>query len=248
VVDRALAWEGCLNVRDLGGHPTADGGTTVAGRIVRSDSVRQLSEAGWDAAVEYGIRTVLDLRFSQELDDDPPSDVPLDVVHLSLLGEPDAERWAELDRRAAAEPDAASATRFVYLEALEEHRQRFSDAVRIVAEAPSGGVLIHCMGGKDRTGLLAALLLRHAGVEIDDIAADYGLSERNLAERHDRWLAEAESDEERERLRRVLSSPADAMASVVTELERRYGDVAGYLRAGGASDEVLELARARLRD
>jgi protein tyrosine/serine phosphatase len=248
VSERTLAWDGCLNVRDLGGFETANGGATRFGRVVRADSIRQLTEAGWEAAVRYGIRTAVDLRFADELEDDPPAEVPIAVVHLSLFGEPDAERWRELDRGAAALGDPTAATAYVYLETLEEHRPRFAAAIAAVAAADRGGVLVHCVGGKDRTGLVSALLLRLAGVDVEAIGADYALSEVNLAERHERWIAEAADEAERERLRRITRSPAAAMVAVLEELDRRYGDVADYLQAGGASAGVLERARARLRD
>jgi protein tyrosine/serine phosphatase len=248
VRERGLAWGGCVNVRDLGGHPTEDGSVTRFGAVVRADSARLLSEEGWAAVVAHGIRTVLDLRFRDELEADPPGDVPLEVVHLSLFGDFDPERWAELDTRAGATGDDVAATRLVYLEALEEHRDKLAAAVRVVAASPAGGVLVHCTGGKDRTGLVSALLLRLAGVAAEDIAEDYALSEQNLQERHERWLAEAPDEAERERLRRISRTPAAAMLGVIEELERRYGSVAAYLRAGGAADGDLERARARLRD
>jgi len=89
---RELAWEGCLNVRDLGGLPTQDGAETRYGRVVRADSVRQLSEAGWKAVADYGVRTVVDLRGDYELRDDPPAELPLDVVHVPFM-EANQEEW-----------------------------------------------------------------------------------------------------------------------------------------------------------
>jgi protein-tyrosine phosphatase len=248
VPDRVLDWDGCLNVRDLGGHPTEDGGVTRFGRVVRADSIRQLTDSGWKAALDHGIRTAVDLRFRQELDDDPPGELPIDVVHLSLLGEPDEERWRELDRRAAELDDPAEATRFVYLEMLEHHGPQFAAAFAAIAEAKPGGVLVHCAGGKDRTGLVSAILLRLAGVAPAAVAADYALSERYLAPRHEQWLAEAADDTERERLRRLTVTPVAAMLGVLDELERRYGSAAAYLRAAGASDATLARVRVRLRD
>lgn len=246
--DRALDWDGCLNVRDLGGHATEDGGETRFGRVVRADSIRQLTEAGWEAAVGYGVRTAVDLRFNEELDDDPPGELPIAVVHVSLFGDADPDGWRELDARAAALGDPASATAFVYLETLEEHRPRFAAAIEAVADAEPGGVLVHCVGGKDRTGLVSALLLRLAGVVPAEVAADYALSETFLAPRFDEWLAAAADDEERARIRRISATPGAAMVEVLAELEQRYGGAAGYLRAGGALEGVLERARARLRD
>ena len=246
--DRALDWDGCLNVRDLGGHATEDGGETLLGRVVRADSIRQLTEAGWEAAVGYGVRTAVDLRFHEELDDDPPAELPIAVVHVSLFGDPDPEWWRELDAKAASLGDQAAATALVYLETLEQHGPRFAAAIEAVADADPGGVLVHCAGGKDRTGLVSALLLRLAGVAPEDVAADYALSEGFLAPRLEEWLAAAADDEERERIRRISATPAAAMVKVLGQLEQRYGGAAGYLRAGGAGEDVLERARARLRD
>ncbi len=104
------------------------------------------------------------------------------------------------------------------------------------------------MGGKDRTGLVSALLLRLAGVGVTDAAADYALSARNLEARHAQWIAEAADDAERDRLRRIAATPVEAMVEVLEALERRYGSAAGYLREAGADDDVLERARSRLRD
>ena len=106
---------------------------------------------------------------------------------------------------------------------------------------------MHCVGGKDRTGLLTAFLLHLAGVDVEDIAADYALSEERLRPRHEEWFAAAESDEELERLQRIAQTPAASMVGVFEELERRYGSVEGFLRAAGVSDEDLTLAPARLR-
>ena len=246
--ERRLLWDGCLNVRDLGGHPTEDGGETRFGRVVRSDSVRNLSDGGWQALVDYGVRTVLDLRFDQEREDDPPRELPVEVVHVSLFGDPDPAWWDDLDIRAGATGSSVAATRLVYGELLGSRGAEFSAAVAAVADAPVGAVLVHCVGGKDRTGLVAALLLRLADVSLAEIARDYALSAEYLAPRHEQWLAQAADEAERERMRRITATPAESMQGVLEELEARHGDVAAYLRAGGATDGVLDRARARLRD
>ncbi len=74
---RNLVWDGCVNVRDLGGHPTEGGRETHYGRIVRADTVRTLSEEGWRALLDYGIRTVVDLRTDRELEEDAPAELPV---------------------------------------------------------------------------------------------------------------------------------------------------------------------------
>jgi protein tyrosine/serine phosphatase len=121
-------------------------------------------------------------------------------------------------------------------------------AIRAVANASEGGVVVHCMGGKDRTGLITALLLSLAGVDDEQIAADYALSEERLRPRHELWFAEAATEAELTRLKRIAQTPAASIAGVLAELERRYGSVEGYLRDAGVSDDDLARARARLRD
>ena len=247
---RDLIWDGLLNVRDLGGHPTEDGDETRFGSIVRADSVRQLSDEGWEALVDYGVKTVVDLRANEELEADPPAELPVEVLHVPFM-ETDRSDWqkveGELDAAVKAAPDVASATRDVYLVFLEHYASNVAAAVRAVADAPEGGVVVHCAGGKDRTGLLTAFLLHIAGVGTDEIARDYALSEERLRTRHEEWLANAQSEEERERVRRLSQTPADSMKGVFGELERRYGSVEGFLRHAGLTDAELARARSRLR-
>ena len=247
---RDLVWDGCLNVRDLGGLPTRDGGETRLGAVVRADSVRQLTNEGWQALVDHGIRTVVDLRGDDERADDPPAELPVEVVHVPFM-EANAEDWqsveAELQAILDRTTDPATITRDFYLTFLEHFRENAAAGVRAVADATDGGVVVHCVAGKDRTGLLCAFLLDLAGVPEDVVAADYALSEERLRPRHQAWLAEAGTDAERERIRRISRTPPEAMLGVFAELERRYGGVAGYLRHAGLDDDELEAAAARLR-
>jgi protein-tyrosine phosphatase len=245
-LNRTLTWDGCVNIRDLGGHPTEDGRTTRFGAVVRADSIRQLTDAGWEALVDYGVSRIVDLRFHSELELDEPRDVAVEVVHVPLLPELDDPEWAEIDPIGDAQPDALGSTRAVYLEFLERRRPQFAEAISAVACAPEGAVVVHCFGGKDRTGLVVALLLRLARVDVETIGADYALSGPNLREVTAAWVAQAEDDVERERRVRIGEAPAQAMVDVLEELERRYGNVRDYLLAAGVADEALDRAFARL--
>ena len=248
---RELGWEGILNARDLGGHRTEDGAETRYGSIVRADSVRRLTDAGWAALLDYGIRTVVDLRGDHEMDEDAPAHIDVVVVHVPFMEANDREFEEiqhEVETAAEAAPDVATATRDVYLIFLEHFKKNVAAGIRAVAQAPTGGVVVHCAGGKDRTGLLTAFLLHLAGVDVEQIAADYALSEERLKPRHEEWFAQAETEAELERLRRIAQTPAESIVGVFEELERRYGSVDGYLRSGGLGDEDLARARARLRD
>ena len=214
VHQRELAWDGVLNARDLGGHRTEDGAETRYGSVVRADSVRRLTDAGWAALLDYGIRTVVDLRGDHEMDEDAPAHVDVEVVHVPFMEANDREFdeiQEEVEAAAQAAPDVAAATRDVYLIFLEHFKQNVAAGIRAVAQAPAGGVVVHCVGGKDRTGLLTAFLLHLAGVDVEQIAADYALSEERLKPRHEEWFAEAETEAELERLRRIAQTPAESI-------------------------------------
>ena len=245
MIERTLVWEGCLNVRDLGGHRTESGGVTRYGAVVRADNVRRLSDAGWEALADYGIRTIVDLRRPDECAADPPRELPLTVVQSTLFGG-DLAYWERLNDVNDAAPDDTSFVRDAYVGFLADFPENISAAVGAVADADEGGVLVHCMGGKDRTGVVSALVLRVAGVPVEDAAADYALSADNLAPRLQEWLDEAPDEVERRRRVRWSATPADAMAQVLDEVDRRWGGAREYLRAGGLSDEQLDRLAARL--
>jgi hypothetical protein len=266
VRSRTLDWEACRNARDLGGLPLHGGGQTRFGSVARSDTLRQLTPAGWAALGAYGVQSVIDLRFREEIEADEPLDsgpgglsrslgpasvdgvrpADLRTVVVSLLGEPDRELGRHIDALSRAQPDEASSTRAVYLELLARFRERFAVAVAAVADAPDGVVLVHCHAGKDRTGLVVALLLGVAGVEPEAIASDYALSGPNVAASLAAWVGDGDDADEREHRRRVGLAPEQAMVDVLEELDARYGGAAEYLLGAGSSDDDLLRVKARL--
>lgn len=246
---RSIAWDGCVNVRDLGGLRTEDGAETRSGRIFRSDNVGRLTPDGWRTLEEHGVMRIVDLRWPEEVADDPPRDVDVEVIHVSVLGDSMDVSLAwlrELDAHLDDVDDVADHYAWSYVEFLERNRDRFGQALAAVADA-DGPVVIHCMGGKDRTGLVAALLLRLAGVDRDTIGSDYALSGPNLAATLQEWLDQAPTERDRRRREKLSQTPADAMRRVVATIEERYGSVAAYLAAAGVSAAQLDALRARLR-
>jgi protein-tyrosine phosphatase len=238
VSTRDLVWDGCVNVRDLGGLPTVDGRTTRFGSIVRADSIRHLSDEGWAALRAYGVERIVDLRWHDELAMDPPVDLDVEVLHVPVFPDIGDPAWR------AAEAEGDRGREYAWL--LEHGADRFARAVTGVAEADGGAVVVHCAAGKDRTGLVAALMLRLVGVPHEAIVEDYVTSGRNLAPLIGPWIEQAPDDEERRRRIYLSTTPPEAIDHAVSEVERLHGSAEDYLRSGGASDETLTRIRRRL--
>jgi protein-tyrosine phosphatase len=243
---RALVWDGSVNVRDLGGLPTEDGGETQFGRIVRADSVRRLSDEGWAALVAYGIGRIVDLRWDEELEADPPRELPVEVVHVPLFGS--RSDMDQINAVVAELQRPVESRRATYLEALGRFSRNFAAAVNAVAEAPEGAVVVHCAGGIDRTGLVSALILRLAGVSREEIAADYALSGDSWAPFKDEWIGAAKTEEEQDLRRLLFVVPPEVMVGTLERLEAEHGSVRGYLREAGVSEASLDRLVTRLRD
>ncbi len=231
---RLLDWPDLRNARDLGGLPSADGPTRF-GRIVRSDDLNRLTQLGRRAMLDHGITTIVDLRSPVERRQSPPAlgDHP-GYRNLSMLEE---------------NPDSTSELGTVadtYIWLLDAMRARVGVILHAIATAPPGGVVVHCFAGKDRTGVVSALLLAVAGVPRDVIAEDYALSREPLRPLVDEWIS-AESDPEvRDHMRRRFQCDPQTMTAVLEHLDDGYGGVEGYLAAIGVQASAQERLRARL--
>lgn len=243
---RLLEWEGCLNVRDLGGVALAHGGETRYGALIRADNIRRLTDEGWRSLAAHGVGRIVDLRWPEEIDEDPPGDVDIDVVHVSLLGELDPN-FSDDIRDYMAVDDPAGYWAVSYTRILRAYAPNFARALAAIADAPDGAVVFHCAGGKDRTGLVAALLLRLAGAPIEEIARDYALTAELRSRAPDRWVEAAADEDERERRLFMQHTPADAMQRVLEGLEDEHGSVEAYLLRAGLDEARLERLRSRLR-
>jgi protein-tyrosine phosphatase len=245
-LDRSLAWDGCFNVRDLGGLETASGGRTRHGAVVRADNVRRLSAAGWQAALDHGVRRLVDLRFEGEERDEPIPPEGVDVVAVSLFGQHDPRVERAFDERMRDADDIASVFAAGYIQTLAEAPERVVAAVAAVADSDhADGIVIHCFAGKDRTGIVSALLLGVAGVPDEIVAADYAESEPNVKPLFGKWIATAATESELELRRRIIQAPSATMVTVLAWLRDSTGGAAGYLRQTGLTGE--QIARLRMR-
>jgi protein-tyrosine phosphatase len=222
-LDRHLEWEGCFNARDLGGLPVRDGGRTRHGAIVRADDLDRLTQAGWAALQRHGVRTIVDLRNDPEIDAARVARRPAGVayVHVPLDDAADTAFWEHCWEN---ELDGSP---LYYRPFLERKPERCAAAVRAIAAAGPGAVAFHCGGGRDRTGLVALLLLALAGVETDAIVADYQLS--------------PEPAEVAAILERRRTSAAELLCELLEWL-----DTVGYLSRAGLRENELEAVRRRL--
>jgi protein tyrosine/serine phosphatase len=234
-----LAWDACLNVRDLGGLTTVDGRRVRRGALIRSDQLCRLKDHGRLALVAHGVRTVIDLRTPAEVAKDPDPVWHEHGVDYALVPQQSEELWREMNgvARTRAERDV-----FV----LDRRAEQIAEMARVVARAAPGGVLIHCLAGKDRTGIAVALLLGLVGVDDAQIAADYALSETGLADELAAALAAAPDDEERARLVRSYDARPETMLSTLAHLHSRHGGAEAYLTRAGLHDADVERIRARL--
>jgi protein tyrosine/serine phosphatase len=242
---RWIALDGAVNVRDLGGRPVAGGGTVRPGVVLRSDNLQGLTERDVGLLVdEMGLRTVLDLRTDGERRGEGPG--PLTrraVTHhaLSFVPEVDAEDRV-LPSRAGTDPVE------VYLGYLADAPDKIARAFELIADDSTGLTVIHCAAGKDRTGVLAALLLSSVGVERDEVLADFLASNDAVPAILERLLASPTYRDQ------VAAAPpgglrvdGQVLTGFLDALDDRHGGVAGWLREGaGVSEETLSAVRDRL--
>jgi protein-tyrosine phosphatase len=230
---RQLEWDGLLNARDLGGIALASGGRTAFGRLIRSDGPDHLSERGWQQLWDYGVRTVIDLRNPAEIGPDGaarPSG--LRTVEQPLDGIEDREFWDEWELQAPP---------LYYQPFLERFPERTAAVMRTIADAPEGAVLFHCVGGRDRTGMIALLLLRLAGATDEDVLADYLLSIEHTPAMYERL---GMGDVERE-IAEHLAAREETSHGVLTRLLGEL-DAESYLLSAGVTRAQLDRLRARL--
>jgi len=241
--DRHVSFEACFNFRDLGGYETIDGRRVVWGAVFRSDSLHRLTEADLEAASSLGIRTIIDLRSTAELDRQGRFARADDVAfhHLPLFEE-HSPTFKPLEANDPEPPPGEG-----YVEMAWRARDAIAHAVRVIAEGDYA-VVFHCAAGKDRTGILAALVLSSLGVPDDAIIADYHLSERSLGAAV-AW-AEANAPEMSTEIATLppwaLRAPMPVMQAFLDILRDHHGSIEAYLTDAGVEPAVLDTLRARL--
>lgn len=234
-MSRHLELDAAINVRDMGGVRVRRG-PLARGVLVRSGALSDLTDEGWAALHDHGIRTVVDLRASGEVEQAPVRPRHgIEYRHVPIIDVvPDAGR-----ANGRTLPDWHEA----YPVIVDRFRDGFAAAVTAIADAPPGGVAVHCRVGRDRTGIVIALLLSLAGATRDEIVDDYAVSAEMLAPAYDEWIAAAPDEHTRARLTWESAPPRDLILAALDHIEQRYGGVDGYLARGGVD---LDRVRERL--
>jgi len=235
ITNRKLDWPDCQNTRDLGGLPR-NGGLTRMGVLVRSDSMAHLTQVGREAMVAYGVTMVIDLRTDAELQQAPnpcADNAGLAYRHLPLVDDSGMVALGEL---------AEMFERYLWM--LDGRPEAFRAIFETLAAA-DGAVVFHCFAGKDRTGLVAALLLGAAGVPNDAIAADFAETDAQLAVRYQEWLAAA-APERRSEMRKDFRCPPERILGVMDHIQKRWGGVHGYMEATGMTPASIDQVTAKL--
>jgi protein tyrosine/serine phosphatase len=226
-----LTVDGLVNLRDLGGLPTESGATTLPGRLLRSESPHTLSDSGLRALLDLGIGAVVDLRTASEREHRPSPLVEAGVYTSHAPIFTDDEDY----------PDHLTTAAEVYCWWLRERRTGVAAAMTAIADAPSAPILVHCHAGKDRTGVIIALVLRLAGVSVDAIADDYAISGVQLAEMlaRDRISARERGMDE-VRAERIFTVRREAMVHTMDCVDSEHRGAVSLLRAAGLDGVRVE--------
>ena len=237
---RLIGLEAVHNFRDLGGYATADGRSTRWRTLFRSDGLYRLRGADDMSRVrQLGLKSVIDLRTEREQREQgifPTDDIEVTFHHLSIVD----VTWSDTET-----PEFNDEVEFLvwgYRDMLEIGSSRFADAMHVLAQTDSLPAVFHCAAGKDRTGVLAALLLSSLGVDDAHICADYGLTQ-DAMQRTIAW-SKVHRPELAERYATIpkayLAADPRAMQIILAELAQRHGSVRNYVREIGVADNTVD--------
>ncbi|AYF41778.1 tyrosine-protein phosphatase [Ethanoligenens harbinense] len=239
-ISRPFKLDGAKNVRELGGYRVLGGGMTQPRRFLRGDELQNLTEADCRALYEYGVRQIIDLRSQDEVLRGPDR-LPQCCPDVAWMNVPMSDHVR--GNRYSSEFPPSMWQLYEWL--LDDGGDGFRLIFKTILQAAGGCVLIHCIGGKDRTGVVSMLLLKLAGVNDDIVARDYAVTEQAMKDIFPVQQAEMES--------RglvvpayVLQSPPENMFKTLTYLRDTYGSAAGYLSYIGLSDAEIAALRERL--
>jgi protein-tyrosine phosphatase len=243
---RRLAFDALFNFRDLGGYPVRDGeATTRWGVLFRSDGLHRATTSDLERLAGLGLASVVDLRTPFErIEDGSFDDVPNGVLyhHVPLFEDLGGERPGT---------ESDDYLLHLYIHIVTTRGDRVAEALRLVIAADRP-LAFHCTAGKDRTGVIAALVLSAVGVPDDVIADDYALSGEAM-DALVAWYRERRRDDEPAPMQTAaamnrLGADAEWMRQLMTFIRAEYGSIEGYLRSIGLGSADLVALSTKLVD
>ena len=245
-LSRHIDCDGAFNLRDLGGYRTSDGRSVRWRTLFRADGLHRITGDALGAVRDLRCRTVLDLRTTVEVDAGQYSCVGVDVLHLPLIRDTWGA-WSTIDDD--VEPTSFLADR--YLDMTQDGAAAIASAFEVLASSRRLPLAFHCSAGKDRTGVLAALVLAALGVDDRQIAEDYALSARAM-DQLVAWMARQRPEVAGVHMAKqpaaFLSCPPEAIVRFLVELRARHGGVRLYLGDIGVDRATIEAVRDNLLD
>ena len=232
---RRVPFEGVSNFRDLGGYPTSDGGTTRWGLVYRADSLHAMTPDDIELLEQIGSPTIFDLRRDEERAVRPG---PLPTVHVCVLSQLD-NGGAPPDRAVLVEHEhGEELLRKMYRGMLSHAGPQFGQIFTMMADTGGLPAVFHCHAGKDRTGIVAALLLEWLGVDRETVLDDYELTltyrPRNQQEGSYQRMIEMGMGPEAASA--VLGAPRWAMHETLSDLDELFGGIEAYLTGPAGMD------------
>jgi protein-tyrosine phosphatase len=237
---RSLTFSTSYNFRDVGGYAGLEGRTVNWRRLFRADSLHRLKGADLDTFHELGVRTVIDLRRPFEIEEHGrvPHCDGLDYRNLVV----EHVDWETVEQPADLPHERWLADR--YLNFAEDGQAGLAAALSVIADPAAAPVVVHCMAGKDRTGVVCALTLSLLGVSDADIAGDYALTEVAMASLT-AYLLKTKPEVVQDKYH-MFDCPQDAMLLFLNDLRERHGSVEKYVREIGISSGQLAALREHL--
>jgi protein-tyrosine phosphatase len=245
---RLIRFEGASNFRDLGGYRSASGGEVRWGMLYRAGRLDRLTPSDLDEFTALGIRTVFDLRREDEREQAPD---PVPNVHLCLLSKVEAMNPLPPLELLVEHDHGVQFLREMYSGLLAHAATEIGTLFTTLAQPEAMPAVFHCAVGKDRTGLVAALLLTSLGVDREAVLDDFQLTDEHVDPAHREALVRRMADRGigPEAAAGILGAPRECMADALDELESRYGGIDRYLREQcGVDGDALRTLRRTLLD
>ncbi len=245
---RRMPLPGTRNVRDVGGYTTSNGSWTRWGMLFRGDALHALDDAGRAQLAGYGLRTVIDLRTAAERaaypDRLPPRVRVAAVPILDSLGGTSGKRVAAGGEGTARLPDLAGSYQFF----VDKRGSRIARAIAELAQPGALPAIVHCMAGKDRTGVVIALVLSVLGVHDDVIASDYAATDIFLGAEYRAAAAAraAARGMDGTQFAGLLACRPELILDLLTYVNDIYGGADAYLAWHGLAQSDLDYLRIRL--